>query len=277
MELSAGRTNRFDSTRNTLADSTKTTEFGLATRFARLLVMLSLAQFSFNSTSFEQFLESTQCGTNRLAVVYTHTQRHLLTSFASKTEPAGTSGRLSHLDDYTKFLVPTTAAATTTAATTTVAAAATTTAATTTAVATTATAATTAAATTITATTATAAATTTATTAATRTGAIFAGLGFVHGQVTTHEFDAVRRFDGLFRTATHFDECEATAAARVAVRHDLSAGHATVLAEELQEVVRSRLERKVPNIQFHRSINFPGHLDPRETESRTEALLPDDY
>ena len=263
MELSAGRTNRFDSTRNTLADSTKTTEFGLATRFARLLVMLSLAQFSFNSTSFEQFLESTQCGTNRLAVVYTHTQRHLLTSFASKTEPAGTSGRLSHLDDYTKFLVPTTAAATTTAATT--------------AVATTATAATTAAATTITATTATAAATTTATTAATRTGAIFAGLGFVHGQVTTHEFDAVRRFDGLFRTATHFDECEATAAARVAVRHDLSAGHATVLAEELQEVVRSRLERKVPNIQFHRSINFPGHLDPRETESRTEALLPDDY
>ncbi len=271
MGLSAGRTNRFDSTRHTFADCTKTTQFGLATRFARLLIVLSLAQFSFNSTSFEQFLESTQCGTNRLAVVYTHTQRHLLTSFASKTEPAGTSGRLSHLNDYTKFLVPTTAAATTTAATTVATAAATTAATAITAAA--ATAATTTAAAITAAAAATAAATTAAAaTAATRTGAIFARLGFVHGQITTHEFDAVRRFDGLFCTATHLDECEATATARVAVRHDLSAGHATVLAKELQEVVRSRLERKVPNIQFHRSINFPGHLDPRETESRTEAL-----
>jgi hypothetical protein len=137
-----------------------------------------------------------------------------------------------------------TAAAATTAPATAVAATATAAAATTApAAAATATAATT--------TTAAPAAATTAAAAATTT--LFAGLGFVHGEVTTFKGLAVHAGDSGFaaRAILELDEAEAAGAAGFAVHHQDGADDFTELLERLTQGVFGDAERQITNVELH--------------------------
>jgi hypothetical protein len=148
------------------------------------------------------------------------------------------------------------ATVTTVAATATAAAAATTAPATAVAATATAAAATTAPAA---AATATAAATTTAAPAAATTAAaattttLFAGLGFVHGEVTTFKGLAVHAGDSGFaaRAILELNEAEAAGAAGFAVHHQDGTDDFTELLERLTQGVFGDAERQITNVELH--------------------------
>jgi hypothetical protein len=145
-------------------------------------------------------------------------------------------------------------AAVTTVAATATAAAATTAPATAVAATATAAAATTAPAA---AATATAATTTTAAPAAATTAAatttLFAGLGFVHGEVTTFKGLAVHAGDSGFaaRAILELDEAKAAGAAGFAVHHQDGADDFTELLERLTQGVFGDAERQITNVELH--------------------------
>lgn len=114
-----------------------------------------------------------------------------------------------------------------------------------------------------TATTAAAAATTAATTAvATTTAAaatLFAGPGFVDGQRTSVVLLIMQGADcGLgFLIAAHLNKGEALAATGIAILDHLSALNRAELAEQLLEVLATRVVAQVPHVQLltHRDVS----------------------
>ena len=106
--------------------------------------------------------------------------------------------------------------------------------------------------------TAAAAATTTAapaaaTTAAAATTTLFAGLGFVHGEVTTFKGLAVHAGDSGFaaRAILELDEAKAAGAAGFAVHHQDGADDFTELLERLTQGVFGDAERQITNVELH--------------------------
>jgi hypothetical protein len=93
----------------------------------------------------------------------------------------------------------------------------------------------------------TAAATTTAGTA------IFAGAGFVDGEVTAAKGFAVGGFDrgGAFSGAAHGDKGKTAGAAGGVIGHESDIGASAVLAKEVFEVVFGGVEGKISYVQFH--------------------------
>src|SRR5687767_11828785 len=83
------------------------------------------------------------------------------------------------------------------------------------------------------------------------TAAVFLGLGLVDGERAPTAFLAVERRDGRLglRVAAHLDEPEALAAARVAVRDDLRAGHGAVTGEHLLELRAIDVVAQISDIQ----------------------------
>jgi hypothetical protein len=107
--------------------------------------------------------------------------------------------------------------------------------------------------TTLAATTAAAAEAATGTTEATTTsGAVFLRTGFIDGQGTAAEIDAIGLFSGQLGliTGTHGDEGEATGAARVTVEGDVNVGDGTVLLEMSAEFVFGSLEGQIADVEF---------------------------
>ena len=106
--------------------------------------------------------------------------------------------------------------------------------------------------TTLAATTAAAAEAATGTTEATTSGAVFLRTGFIDGQGTAAEIDAIGLFSGQLGliTGTHGDEGEATGAARVTVEGDVNIGDGTVLLEMSAEFVFGSLEGQIADVEF---------------------------
>ncbi len=95
-------------------------------------------------------------------------------------------------------------------------------------------------------------ATTRTTEATTTSGAVFLRTGFIDGQGTAAEIDAICLFSGQLGliTGTHGDEGEATGAARVTVEGDVNVGDGTVLLEMSAEFVFGSLEGQIADVEF---------------------------
>lgn len=91
------------------------------------------------------------------------------------------------------------------------------------------------------------------TTAAAATATLFAGLGFVDGQITTFERLAVHAVDGGFATGAilELDEAEAAGAAGFAVHHEDGADDFTELLERLTQGILGDTERQITNVELH--------------------------
>jgi hypothetical protein len=117
-------------------------------------------------------------------------------------------------------------------------------------------AAATAVATTVVATATTEVAATAATTAATATAA--AGLSFVDADGATHPLNILEIFNclGLFGLVGHFDKGETALAAGVAVEGEAALAHLSVLAEQMLDIFRFRIEGKIADVNGHELRNY---------------------
>jgi hypothetical protein len=109
---------------------------------------------------------------------------------------------------------------------------------------------------------ASAAATTTATakptTAATITP-ILPGSGFVHRQITSIEFLAIKLRDGSlpFFFCSHFNKAKAPGTSGFTVFNDRRGFYRPRLGKQLVQILAGSLESEITNIEFHRHVNAP--------------------
>jgi hypothetical protein len=119
-------------------------------------------------------------------------------------------------------------------------------------------AAATAVATTVVATATAEVAATAATTAAAATAAAAAGLSFVDADGATHPLNILEIFNclGLFGLVGHFDKGETALAAGVAVEGEAALAHLSVLAEQMLDIFRFRIEGKIADVNGHELRNY---------------------
>jgi hypothetical protein len=97
---------------------------------------------------------------------------------------------------------------------------------------------------------------TTATAAAAATAA--AGLSFVDADGATHPLNILEIFNclGLFGLVGHFDKGETALAAGVAVEGEAALAHLSVLAEQMLDIFRFRIEGKIADVNGHELRNY---------------------
>jgi hypothetical protein len=119
-------------------------------------------------------------------------------------------------------------------------------------------AAATAVATTVVATATAEVAATAATTAATTATTAAAGLSFVDADGATHPLNILEIFNclGLFGLVGHFDKSETALAAGVAVEGEAALAHLSVLAEQMLDIFRFRIEGKIADVNGHELRNY---------------------
>jgi hypothetical protein len=91
-----------------------------------------------------------------------------------------------------------------------------------------------------------------ATTEATASGAVFLRTGFIDGQLTTTELNAVGLFSGILSLlgGAHGHERETTRTAGHTVKGDVNVGNGTELLEVCAQLFSRGLERQVADVQF---------------------------
>jgi hypothetical protein len=91
------------------------------------------------------------------------------------------------------------------------------------------------------------------TTAAATRAAIFAGPGFIDGEVAASEGLAVSGFDrgGAFSGAAHGNKGKTAGAAGGVIGHESDVGDRAVLGKEVFEVIFGCIEGKISYVQFH--------------------------
>jgi hypothetical protein len=119
-------------------------------------------------------------------------------------------------------------------------------------------AAATAVATTVVATATAEVAATAATAAAAATATAAAGLSFVDADGATHPLNILEIFNclGLFGLVGHFDKGETALAAGVAVEGEAALAHLSVLAEQMLDIFRFRIEGKIADVNGHELRNY---------------------
>jgi hypothetical protein len=97
---------------------------------------------------------------------------------------------------------------------------------------------------------------TTAAAAAAATAA--AGLSFVDADGATHPLNILEIFNclGLFGLVGHFDKGETALAAGVAVEGEAALAHLSVLAEQMLDIFRFRIEGKIADVNGHELRNY---------------------
>jgi len=102
------------------------------------------------------------------------------------------------------------------------------------------------------------AATTTAAAATATATATAAGLSFVDADGATHPLNILEIFNclGLFGLVGHFDKGETALAAGVAVEGEAALAHLSVLAEQMLDIFRFRIEGKIADVNGHELRNY---------------------
>jgi hypothetical protein len=98
----------------------------------------------------------------------------------------------------------------------------------------------------------------TAATAAAATATAAAGLSFVDADGATHPLNILEIFNclGLFGLVGHFDKGETALAAGVAVEGEAALAHLSVLAEQMLDIFRFRIEGKIADVNGHELRNY---------------------
>ena len=82
------------------------------------------------------------------------------------------------------------------------------------------------------------------------TTAIFARTSLVDGQRSPLKVLAIECVNCGLSSVSHFDKPETTRFSGLAIHNDLCRGHRAVLAEQLAQVIGSRLERQISDVQI---------------------------
>jgi hypothetical protein len=97
-----------------------------------------------------------------------------------------------------------------------------------------------------------------ATAATTAAATATAGLSFVDADGATHPLNILEIFNclGLFGLVGHFDKGETALAAGVAVEGEAALAHLSVLAEQMLDIFRFRIEGKIADVNGHELRNY---------------------
>ena len=104
---------------------------------------------------------------------------------------------------------------------------------------------------------------------------VFAGLGFVDGQVASLKLLQVEGLDCLVPAGPHLHECEPAAPSGLTVRHHLRARHLPELLTQGGEVVRGCTEGQVPDVQLLQVIPSAAGIRPLTEIDRPRGKVPD--
>ena len=98
----------------------------------------------------------------------------------------------------------------------------------------------------------------TAATTAAAAATAAAGLSFVDADGATHPLNVLEVFNclGLFGLVGHFDKGETALAAGVAVEGEAALAHLSVLAEQMLDIFRFRIEGKIADVNGHELRNY---------------------